>query len=83
MHHLGPKTQNNILSVAGILYWIEEKGCEDVNWIHLAHNMLPVATNKQHSYFTKCGKLLDQWRIAQLSASLQGACSTVSGPPIK
>ena len=26
MHHLGPKTQSDDLSVAGLLYWIEEKG---------------------------------------------------------
>jgi len=59
MHHLGPKTQSDDLGVAGLLYWIEEKGCEDANWMHLAH-MLPLATNRQYSYFTKCGKLLDQ-----------------------
>lgn len=52
MHHLGPKTQSDDLGLAGLLYWIEEKVCEDVNWIHLAHNMLPLATNRQHSYFT-------------------------------
>jgi hypothetical protein len=76
MHRLGSKTQSDDLGVAGLLYWIEGKGCEDENWIHPA-NMLPLATYRQHSYFTKCGKLLDQWRIAQLSASLQGACSIV------
>jgi len=30
MHHLGPKTQSDDLSVDGLLYWIEAKGCKDV-----------------------------------------------------
>jgi len=46
MHHLGPKTQSDDLGVAGLLNWIEAKECEYVNWIHLDHNMLPLATNR-------------------------------------
>jgi hypothetical protein len=46
----GSKTQSDDLGVAGLLYRIEEKGCQDVKWINLAHNVLPLATNRQHSY---------------------------------